>query len=108
MKKIILLSLVVVLLFSGTSYADNALTKLGRGVCNVITCPFEIIHRMGEANDERGPFAGLTWGLLDGIYKMGLRAIVGVYEVATFPIPLPAGYAPIITDPEFFLEGGVL
>ena len=32
------------------------------------------------------------------------RAVVGVYEIATFPIPLPKDYEPIITDPEFILQ----
>jgi hypothetical protein len=35
---------------------------------------------------------------------MCVRAVVGVYEIATFPIPLPKGYGPILKDPEFFFE----
>jgi len=86
-------------------YADNAVTKLGRGVANVATCPLELPKSMGEANEESGIFAGMTWGLFEGLVGTVKRAAVGVYEVATFPVPLPSQYKPILTDPEFFLEG---
>jgi putative exosortase-associated protein (TIGR04073 family) len=96
------------MLIAGTVYADTALKKLGRGVANVATCPFEIYHRVGEVNKENGPIAAFTWGLLKGVYKMGVRGLVGVYEVLSFPMPYPENYGPILTDPEFFLEEGVI
>jgi len=106
MKRIVLVLIVVSLLFSFTSsgYADNAVKKLGRGIANVILCPFGLPQGMGEAQDENGIFAGFTWGLLKGTLNIAERAVVGVYEIATFPIPLPRYYKPILTDPEFFKE----
>ena len=84
---------------------DNALKKLGRGVCNCVTFPFEIFNQVGKTNNTDGPFAAMTFGLIKGVAMTGLRAVVGVYEVASFPLPLPDGYKPILTDPEFFFEG---
>ena len=93
-------------MLSGTtlSYAGNAIEKLGRGVANVITSPLELPKTMGDVNQEKGEIAGLTWGILAGTFNIAKRIVVGVYEVATFPIPLPSNYDPILTDPEYFLQ----
>ena len=103
-KSIIFVTILAVLLVSGTACADNALKKLGRGITNVLTCPFEILYRIGEANEESGPLAAMTWGILDGFWRMGVRGVAGAYEVVTFPLPWPNSYGPIVDDPEFFLE----
>jgi len=87
-----------------SAYCDDALKKLGRGLCNCLTFPLEIIEQVKRTNLSDGPLAGCTYGLLKGIGMMGVRAMVGVYEVATFPVPLPKNYEPILKDPEFFSE----
>lgn len=108
MRKVIFItSIAIIFCISSLSYADTPLKKLGRGVANIVSCPMEIINRVHLANEESGPLAGYTWGLLDGIYRTGLRALTGAYEVISFPFPLPKDYKPIITDPEFFFEEGV-
>ena len=108
MKKALLFLLVFVVLFTPViSRANNALKKLGRGAANIVTCPMEIPYRIGEANKENGPVAAFTWGILNGIWQTCLRAATGVYEVVTFPIPLPKNYKPVKDDPEFFLEEGL-
>jgi len=106
MKRFIVFLLIVGLVFSLTApaYADGPVKKLGRGVANVVTSPFEIFKGMGDTTDEQGIFAGLTWGLFQGTVNLVKRAAVGVFEIATFPIPIPEDYGPILTDPEFFLE----
>lgn len=86
------------------AFADDPMKKLGRGVSNVFLSPMELLKGIGDANVEHGWFAAGTWGFLQGLVKGGIRAVVGVYEVVTFPIPLPKGYGPILTDPEFFFE----
>ncbi len=103
-KSIIFVTILAILLVSSTAYAGNALKKLGRGAANVLTCPFEIVYRMGETNEESGPLASMTVGILDGLWRMGVRGIVGMYEVVTFPLGWPGSYGPIVDDPEFFLE----
>jgi len=107
MKKIIALIVIISLFAASSAYADTMLKKLGRGLANIITCPIELPHRIGQANDESGPFAACTWGVLDGFFRMGMRFVVGGYEVITFPVPVPPDYEPIIDDPEFFLEEGI-
>lgn len=107
MKKAIFIAIlsILVLSFAAPAYCgDNAVKKLSRGISNVITCPFEILEQASRANNNDGPWAGCTYGILKGIGMMGVRAVVGVYEIATFPIPFPKGYQPILRDPEFFWE----
>lgn len=106
MKKLFLIGFIFLLLMamSSPAYCQDPMKKLGRGLCNVVTFPFEVPEQISKTNNSDGPMAGCTYGLLKGIGMMGVRAIVGVYEVATFPIPLPEAYKPILTDPEFFFE----
>ena len=108
MKKRLLLVILVAILvssvFTQNAYCDDALKKLGRGLANCITFPIEIFDQMKKTNLSDGPVAGCTWGLLKGIGMTGVRAVVGVYEVITFPVPLPRNYEPILKDPEFFAE----
>ena len=105
-RKIFIIALISLLLsnFASPGYCDTAVKKLGRGACNVITAPFEIFEQTKRVNNSDGPMAGFTYGLLKGIAMTGVRAVVGVYEIATFPIPFPIHYKPILKDPEFFFE----
>ena len=102
----VLILVAFALSFVSSAYAGEILPvkKLGRGLANCITCPLEIIKGIGDAGNENGVFAGLTWGVCQGVVNTVKRAVVGVYEVATFPIPFPKNYEPIITDPDFFLS----
>ena len=83
-------------------YADTAWTKLGRGFCNTAFGWVEIFYQVGVlSKTERWPIAvagGLPKGILYGV----LRTAVGVYELATFPVPLPEHYRPIM-EPEFVI-----
>lgn len=105
-KKILAVVLVsfLILNFARPGHCDTAIKKLGRGICNVITSPFEIIEQIQRTNNSDGPYAAITYGVLKGVAMIGVRAVVGAYEIATFPIPLPRGYKPILKDPEFFFE----
>ncbi|MDP8298887.1 MAG: exosortase system-associated protein, TIGR04073 family [Candidatus Tantalella remota] len=106
MKKVIagLIMITLVLAISAPGYADNAVDKLGRGLANVATSPLELIKGMDDAKKKDGYFAAFTTGILKGTVNIVKRASVGVFEVATFPVPLPADYKPILKDPEYFLE----
>jgi putative exosortase-associated protein (TIGR04073 family) len=46
---------------------------------------------------EDGPLYGLTVGVLEGLSWGIARTLVGIYEVLTFPFPIPEGYRPIYT-----------
>jgi putative exosortase-associated protein (TIGR04073 family) len=75
---------------------QNALRKLGRGLSNVLFGIVEVPNQYTRAVNDNGGGAGLTYGLPRGILCWLGREVVGVYEVVTFPLPLPKGYKPII------------
>lgn len=74
--------------------------KLQRGFLNVALSPIEISNELSKEirNDTLPPswFIGLGRG---AAYTVG-RALVGVYEMVTFPLPYPAHYKPVL-HPEF-------
>ena len=108
MKKLIaLICIISILSVGGVSYAGTPLEKLGRGAANIATSPLEVYFTVVDENKDNGPAAALTWGALKGLYRAVARAVVGVYEVATFPLPHPENYDPIIVDPEYLLEDGI-
>ncbi len=80
----------------GNNTGSLVLTKLFRGLTNLVTGWIEIPHQMSTTWKEQGPGPGLTWGFLKGIgYAVG-RTGIGAYETVTFPIPVPEGYKPIM------------
>lgn len=106
MKKIISIVLVLTVLCSGAAYAqstteNNAMTKLGRGILNILDAIVEIPGTMIRESEAEGVATGVTKGTVVGVVNTVLRALVGVYEVATFPVPVPANYEPIMDDPKF-------
>ena len=94
------------------SYAEKITRKLGRGIVNVGFGALEIPLKMYEVNFEEGGLAACTYGVLFGVYNFVKREIVGVIDIATFPIPLPGcmpdereagwGYGPIMR-PEWII-----
>ena len=108
MKKIAKITIEFVLILSmvciqSPCFAQNITRKLGRGVANLATGVFEIPKSIQEKFFDDGPIAAATYGVFDGVYKFVVRAAVGVYEIVTFPIPLPADYSPIV-EPEFLFS----
>jgi len=79
---------------------NNAIRKLGRGFANVLFGFIEIPNQYTHAVSEHGGAAGLTYGVPKGIARWIGREFVGVYEIVTFPAPVPSGYKPIMR-PEF-------
>jgi putative exosortase-associated protein (TIGR04073 family) len=75
-----------------------AMDKFGRGLINtafgVIEIPKQSVKR---AIDTESAY-GYPSGLFIGIGFFVLRELAGVYELVTFPVPLPSGYEPVI-DP---------
>jgi putative exosortase-associated protein (TIGR04073 family) len=92
---------------------DNFVRKLARGVANVGFGVLEIPMKIHDVNQENGGIASVTYGTFLGITHFVARELVGVFEVVTFPIPMPGGdvesdgngwgYGPIIT-PEFVVD----
>jgi putative exosortase-associated protein (TIGR04073 family) len=106
MRRLAMAAIIFILLvgFASPGYCDDPLKKLGRGISNACLCVFELWEQPSDVGETDGPAAAWTYGILKGVGMMGVRAVVGIYEILTFPIPFPAEYKPILTDPEFFLE----
>jgi len=105
MRKVISVLLVTALavIFSGAGYAaDNPVNKLGRGFCNIVTFHFEIFEQSKRIKAKEGSLKGMTYGLGKGVVMACVRLLVGAYEVATFPVPYPENYGPILKDPVSF------
>ena len=104
-KAAIIGTVMAVIFFTAPVHADNPMTKFGRGMCNIVTFHFEILEQSKRVKAEQGSLYGMTYGLVKGFAMSIVRAAVGVYEVATFPIPYPPDYQPILRDPvSFFPE----
>jgi len=106
MKKMFLTAVILLLVASSATpaFCDGPTSKLGRGLCNMITFPLEIPEQISRVNNSDGPFAASTVGVLKGFGWAIGRACVGVFEAATFMFPVPKDYAPVLKDPEYFLE----
>ena len=102
------LLLVFTLLLSYGASADtdqppsgqNALRKLGRGVANILFGIVEVPNQITKTTSEHGGAGGVTYGVGKGLLRWFGRELTGAYEVATFPIPFPRGYKPVM-KPEF-------
>ncbi len=78
-------------------------TKLFRGIANAATGWMELFKQPIVTGQEQGAGIGLTWGLIKGIGYAVARSVAGGYEIATFPLPIPEGYKPIM-QPEYVLS----
>jgi len=79
---------------------QNAVRKLGRGVANILFGVVEVPNQVTKATSEHGGAGGVTYGVGKGIVRWFARELAGVYDVVTFPVPLPHGYKPVM-KPEF-------
>lgn len=77
------------------AYANDPFVKLGRGLTNIVTSPFEILVQSIEVKKSHDHFTSLVAGPLRGIVVAGRRILTGAYEVVTFPLPIPKGYEPL-------------
>lgn len=75
-------------------------TKFARGVTNLCLGWTEIPKQIYRVSRDEGWRAGLLRGPVDGLGWFTARTIAGMYEIFTFPIPLPPRYQPLMT-PEF-------
>ena len=110
MRKIFLtiLTVVVVVIMSSQAYAldtgfsfEGSKEKLTRGAANLADALVEVPGTMMRKSSNEGVLLGLTVGMVEGVFNTIKRALAGSWEVATFPIPVPENYEPILPDPEF-------
>lgn len=79
--------------------AVRGLTNAGLGV--VVEIPKTVYYD----TLEDGPLYGLTVGVLEGLSWGIARTLTGVYEVVTFPFPIPDEYRSIY-QPQYPFEAG--
>ena len=74
--------------------------KLQRGFLNVALSPIEISTELSkEVKKDTLPPSWIAGAGRGSIYAVG-RALVGIYEMATFALPYPANFKPVL-QPEF-------
>jgi putative exosortase-associated protein (TIGR04073 family) len=88
--------------YSRTDPALGATRKLGRGLSNTGLGWVELFKGVQSVGEEKGFWAGATWGPLYGAVNAIKRTGVGVAETLTFPIGGKNNYEPIL-QPEFVL-----
>ncbi len=105
---ILLVALIALFAVSSPLMAEEAeiqgegtpMRKLQRGFLNVALSPVEISNELSKEvrKDTMPPswIAGLGRG---SFYAVG-RALTGIYEMVTFPLPYPANFKPVL-QPEF-------
>lgn len=79
------------------------LSKLGRGLTNIVTSPAELIRTPQAIAQNDGWGRGLGVGVPYGLWRVVLRAVVGAFETVTFFAEVPDGYEPLL-QPEFVFE----
>jgi len=106
-KRFMLLAIVAMFLpFGAMADTDdppqgqNALRKFGRGMANLLFGIAEVPNQITKVNSEHGGGAAVTYGVGKGFLRWFGRELAGVYDIVTFPVPLPKGYKPIM-QPEF-------
>lgn len=106
MKRSIMLSAIIVVVLLGVavlatpSFANDPFTKLGRGVANTLTGWVELPKNIYDTSVQENAFSGITMGLAKGVGMTVVRTGAGLYEIATFPFPLPEDFRPIL-EPEY-------
>jgi len=95
--------LAATLLFAATpaeAHRYDAARKFGRGLAGITTCFLEVPGNIVKTSRARGVGWGVTLGFAEGLGRLVVRPLVGVYEFVTAPFPVPAGYRPIL-QPEY-------
>jgi len=81
--------------------AYTAGDKLARGMANTLLGILEVPRNIQlTTQEENNLLEGWTVGLGKGLGYALLRTGTGLYEVVTFPFPVPEGFRPIVR-PEF-------
>jgi putative exosortase-associated protein (TIGR04073 family) len=76
--------------------AQSPAHKFGRGASNLALGIMELPAQMIDEGRRRGPLWAMSLGFAKGVGGFVTRELVGVYELVTFPAPVPRGYRPIL------------
>ena len=79
-----------------------AFDKLGRGLSNALGGWLEIPLNVGKRYSTSDTGASFFTGLAHGVFKGVVRTGVGLYETATFFLPYPEEFAPILPTLQYY------
>ena len=82
---------------------DGMANKLARGIANVATGWLEIPKQIMLTYEEEGGWKATTVGPLKGIGMTVVRTVAGASEAASFLLPYPGFYDPLL-DPPYVWE----
>ncbi len=99
---LILLALISQNAFSAEVESSGPLRKLQRGFLNIALSPMELTTALSKEKYDNADQMPPSWitGSIRGVAYMGGRALAGVYDMVTFPIPFPKEYGPLV-QPEY-------
>jgi putative exosortase-associated protein (TIGR04073 family) len=80
--------------------------KLVRGVANTFTGWVEIPKQVYLETTEGSIPTGTVKGIVQGVGMAFARTTAGLYDIATFPIPVPWHYQPLF-EPEYVWQDEV-
>jgi len=101
--KICVIALMLTSFWAGVSCAAGPFTKLGRGLTNSVTGWIELPLTMQRESQKQDYMTGMFYGIPAGLVRAFIRTGVGLYEIISFPFPVPNDYETII-EPEFVIE----
>ena len=82
---------------------NGPVRKLQRGFLNIALSPFELSNQFSKEKKVESFIPSWFYAFGYGSYLTVQRAAIGVYEIVTFPVPLPPAYEPVVL-PEFSWE----
>jgi len=81
--------------------------KLGRGISNLLFGVAELPDSITKVNSVEGNTAAAGYGVVRGVGRSAMRIAAGVFEIATFPIPLVRGtYMPVLESNTHWIHAG--
>jgi len=101
-KTIILVAWIVCFMCSTVQAEMPAVNKLGRGLANIALGWCEIPVEMGDTFAEGNSTKAIFVAPIVGLFKAVVRTGVGIFEVVTFPFPVPKDYEPVLL-PEYIM-----
>lgn len=100
-----LLLAVVILVVSAAPGYCGPMRKLKRGAWNFLTFYMELPYQVQKVTERQGTgMDKLVYGFVAGGIMSAFRLLAGVWETISFPIAIPENYAPMTSDPEFFVD----
>jgi putative exosortase-associated protein (TIGR04073 family) len=85
--------------YSAQEVVSGMAGKTGRGIANVATGWLEFPKQIYLTVNEDGTTKGILLGPLKGIGMAVARTVAGAVEIATFFVPCPGFYDPLLEPP---------